>query len=668
MAISRMKKLNIIGFAPDKDKVLKIIQDNELVEITSIKDAPDFYNETETEKEDVEGKINNLDFALEYLSQFEEKKGGMFAGLEQDIINKKSFEDITKKIDIDKTCEEISNIYRRLSEIENEVQHHETIIDGLRQWEKLDIPVEKLTETEYTKRFLAKISDSFYNQFTKEIEECTGHFHEIINKTQDGYNVFFVVYKDCENDVMFALKKANFESIVFEDAEGTIDSIIKKHQGIIQDLHKEREDLNNKSKGFVERINDLRIASDYLNTLHSREDAKSKILSSKYTFIIDGWIPTKSVPSLEKALKEFNDIDIAVRDPEKEEEPPIQYKNKGWASPYEMLVSMYSPPAYRELDPSPIIMPFFTLFFAVCLTDMGYGLIVSLFAFFILKKVPKEKAGFRKMLKVLLFSGLTTVVIGMLTGGIFGINFQGPLKETVLGRFREQVMLFDPGTKQGMMVFFALSLGLGWIHVFAGHTVAFIKKKREEGILSAILDHVSWMVVLFGGLFLGLSVLKPMFKINLVIPPIYPKIGAYLLLGGLGVVFLFGGRREESIIGKMGQGLMEVYGISGLLGDILSYARLFALGLSTGVIAGVFNKLALMLKGIGGVPGWIFFIILLAVGHMFNVAINALGSFIHTLRLQFVEFFGKFYSGGGEEFKPLKRELKYILVEKENIQ
>jgi V/A-type H+-transporting ATPase subunit I len=159
-----------------------------------------------------------------------------------------------------------------------------------------------------------------------------------------------------------------------------------------------------------------------------------------------------------------------------------------------------------------------------------------------------------------------------------------------------------------------------------------------------------------------------MFKIDVTFPAFFSTVGLYLLLAGLLIVFLFGGRREESFIGKMGQGLMEVYGISSLLGDVLSYARLFALGLSTGVIAGVFNKLALMLKEIGGVPGWIFFVILLIIGHLFNIAMNSLGSFIHTLRLQFVEFFGKFYTGGGEEFKPLKRELKYIMVEKENIQ
>jgi V/A-type H+-transporting ATPase subunit I len=159
-----------------------------------------------------------------------------------------------------------------------------------------------------------------------------------------------------------------------------------------------------------------------------------------------------------------------------------------------------------------------------------------------------------------------------------------------------------------------------------------------------------------------------MFKISLEVPEIIGKIGLYLFLAGILIIFLFGGRSAKSIVGKLGSGLFEVYGISGLLGDILSYARLFALGLSTGVIAGVFNKLAIMLKEIGGVPGWIFFVIMLIVGHIFNIGMNALGSFIHTLRLQFVEFFGKFYEGGGEEFKPLKRELKYILVEKENIQ
>jgi V/A-type H+-transporting ATPase subunit I len=229
-------------------------------------------------------------------------------------------------------------------------------------------------------------------------------------------------------------------------------------------------------------------------------------------------------------------------------------------------------------------------------------------------------------------------------------------------------MLFDPGSTKGMMVFFVLSLGLGWVHLFFGRIIAFIRKIQTEGIMAAIFDQLSWMIVMVGVLFLMLGMVKSMFGVNFVVPAYFGKIGMYLFLGGLAIVLVFGGRAAKTIIGKLGSGLFEVYGVSGLMGDILSYARLFALGLATGVIAGVFNQLALMMKGIGGIAGIILFIVLLIVGHLFNIAMNALGAFIHTLRLQFVEFFTKFYEGGGEEFSPLKRELKYIMVEKENIQ
>ncbi len=315
MAISRMKKLNIIGFAPDKDKVLKVIQDNELVEITSIQDAPNFYSALETEKENIENKLSNLDFAIEYISSFEEKKGGMFAALEQEIIDKKRFEEITNKIDVDKTCEEISNIYRRLSEIDNEIQHNESVISGLKEWENFDVPVEKLVETDFTQRFLVKIGVSFFNNFIEELNECEGYNYQIINQSQDYYGVFFIVYKDCYDEVMNALKKVNFESIVFEDNSGSVPDMIKKHESIISDLEKEKKDLESKSLVYVKNINDLRVAYDYLSTFYSRENAKEKVLASKYTFFIDGWIPEKYIGKLEKALKDYKDIDIATRDP-----------------------------------------------------------------------------------------------------------------------------------------------------------------------------------------------------------------------------------------------------------------------------------------------------------------------------------------------------------------
>lgn len=674
MAVSRMKKVNIVGFAPDKDNVLKTLQEGELIQINSIGDAPEFLKPSETEKEELDNLLKNLEFSIEYLSGFEKKKkGGMLSALAPDIISKDEFNRITQELDIKKITDDIQAVYRKQNELKNDILHYETEIETIQVWKKLDIKLNQLGTIGSTERFLVRINPQMYQEIEKELSSVKLAYVEKIATAIDFVYLFILVYKDAEDEVYDLLKKANYESINLESFDGTIADFIQQIELKIKELKNTLESNSALAQEYSDKLDRLKIAYDFLLSEYTREEAKEKVLSSQYTYFIDGWVPEKKITALEKALSSFKDTAITIREPDKEELPPTQYSNKGMVSPYEMIISMYSPPQYREVDPTPLIMPFFTVFFAVCLTDAGYGLFVALFATFILSKIPKQKKQARKMWKVLLFAGMVTVVIGLLTGGIFGISFEGPLQTSVFGKVREFLMILDPldtretaTTYSGQMLFFMVALGLGFIHIFFGRIVGFYVKLRSEGIVAAICDQLSWMIIMIG---LGMAVFQQIFaNVYFKVPASFGTKGLLIAAAGAAIVVLFGGRREKTIVGKIGTGLFEIYGVSSLMGDILSYARLFALGLSTGVIAGVFNKLALMLKGIGGVPGWIFFILLLIIGHLFNIAMNSLGAFIHTLRLQFVEFFGKFYEGGGEEFKPLKRELKYILVEKENIQ
>ncbi|MEA3485698.1 MAG: V-type ATPase 116kDa subunit family protein, partial [Candidatus Aerophobetes bacterium] len=307
-------------------------------------------------------------------------------------------------------------------------------------------------------------------------------------------------------------------------------------------------------------------------------------------------------------------------------------------------------PRYFEIDPTPFLAPFFALFLALCLTDGGYGIILALTAYLIPKKIRVGESG-ERLFSILFISGLITIVVGTITGGMFGIRlsqlppFFGALK---------RLTLFNP-IKQPM-VFLVLSLSLGIIHLLIGIALALWEDLKRGDVISAILDHLSWIVLILGAILFGLSKLGILSKF-LAAP------GLIMFLSGGIILFLFIGRKSKSLLARLGKGAYELYGLISLFGDVLSYSRLLALGLATSVIATVVNLIANMALGIPFI-GPVGMILILILGHLGNIAINTLSGFIHTARLQFVEFFGKFYEGGGGNFTPFKQEGKYTIMEK----
>ncbi|MCL2010681.1 MAG: V-type ATP synthase subunit I, partial [Synergistaceae bacterium] len=323
-----------------------------------------------------------------------------------------------------------------------------------------------------------------------------------------------------------------------------------------------------------------------------------------------------------------------------------------FSSPAEALTMLYSPPVYGKRDPSAVMAPFFFLFFGMCLGDAGYALIMLGAMWLLFKKYRKIPPNIKTLMCLFVSGAVATFFYGLFTGGFFGdfidafplLAFMRPLKNALL--------VIDP--MQSPMTILGISILLGVIQLMFGLGVAAWDKLREGEIAEAIGDKVSWILFVVGLILFGLGSAGTL-------PPEVSSAGAWTAGAGALLIFWYAGRETRNIFMKIGAGLYALYGSAAYLGDILSYSRLLALGLGSAVIGSVVNMLASMIAGVPYV-GWLFAIIVVVVGHLFNLAINTLGSFVHAMRLQFVEFFSKFYPGNGVLFKPLRLQTQYVEV------
>jgi V/A-type H+-transporting ATPase subunit I len=337
-----------------------------------------------------------------------------------------------------------------------------------------------------------------------------------------------------------------------------------------------------------------------------------------------------------------------MRSPLKGEEFPVLLKNHPLVRPYEVITEMFSPPSTRDVDPNPILAPFFLLFFSMMLSDAGYGLVLAAGCALLIWKF-KVTGGLRSMCLFKFQGSLVSVIWGLLFGGFFG----DILTVATSGRFSFPTIWFNP--MEDPIKLMIWSMLFGTMHLFAGMlTKAYILIITGKWV-DAVLDIFTWIILITG---LGLLLAGSSSGM-----PILAAAGKYMVLGSAAVLLLFGGRDSKNPIMRIIKGLIGLYGITGYFSDILSYTRILALSLATGVIAMVVN----MLGGIAGKGfiGILLFIIIGLLGHTLNLALSTLGCYVHTSRLQYVEFFSKFYEGGGRIWNPLSVKTKYIHIMKE---
>jgi V/A-type H+-transporting ATPase subunit I len=546
--------------------------------------------------------------------------------------------------------EQISSISRELASTKSEIDKNESTMDMLRPWEQFPADMQTFSNVRSVKYFTGLIA-------AQDVEKL-----QAIEQTAE-YQLFNEgLFRACvvacplaeAKSVGNLLKSLNWTDVVFPKLPGTPAEAIQEFYERNRALTAKKVDLENAlAEEAGNRTRLVEGAYDAAVIERDRAAAAAELVQTSATFELEGWIPADQQSTVEQAIRSITDaFYLDVRDPADDETPPSYVKNTKFATPFEQVTNLYSRPDPKGIDATPYMTPFYVLLFGMMLSDTGYGLVLSvLCALFIkLKKPTGGTAGFAR---VLFWGGLSTVVWGVLIGTFFGMDF-----DVLFGTADRFPLILDPMTDPiGMLI---ICFGLGFLHILFGLGLKMRLAFSRGDWKTAIYDTLSWAFVLIGLVVFGIG------SAVAGVPAFVGKIGMYMALLGAVTLLLFKGREAKNPVGRTAQGLFELYQISGYLSDILSYSRLFALGVATGVIATVFNDLCSMLMTspniILKILGTIIGCVLLAGLHAFGLAINTLGAFVHTARLQYVEFFGKFYEAGGRAFQPLSYHTKHVRI------
>ena len=632
-----MKHLRLLGMESEREALLKTMQDLECVEISHI-DGSEEALKTGLAKPDDRALLNAQEesrayrAALAALDRFAPGKKGLFR--KRQGVSRASFFDEENERQARAAAEAINADMRRLGEIESERTKNEALRASLAPWLAVDAP---LDSTDGVLSLLfgtvgATVTDDALRALSDSLSGLLTWQQASSDKTLRY--LLIACHKSVKEQALSALRELGFSTVSFRGLCGTAEENDKKLEAALAALESERRGIERRVEGFGGNRETLLEASDRAAILLRREEAKSRLIETDKVFLLEGWLPADRCPALEKALEPFT-CAVETREPAEDEYPqvPVQLRNNKLTRPLNMVTEMYSLPAYGTLDPNPLMAPFFILFYGIMMADMGYGLLMMIASVIIGKKYrPKGTSG--ELFSLLGLCGLSTFIVGAMTGGFFG-DFLTQLVAIVSpGTVFALPKLFDPLDDLTMILIGSMALGL--VQIITGMAISLIEKCKRKKFLDAFFEEITWWIVFLG---IALAVLK--------------KGTAVLYLGC--ALVLLGPIVQGKGWGKLTGVFGSIYNhVTGYFGDILSYTRLMALMLAGSVIAQVFNMLAAM-------PGNVVaFLIISMLGNAMNFGLNLLGCYVHDLRLQCLEFFNKFYVDGGKPFRPMTLDTEYV--------
>lgn len=632
-----MKHLRLLGMESEREALLKTMQDLECVEISHI-DGSEEALKTRLAKPDDRALLNAQEesrayrAALAALDRFAPGKKGLFR--KRQGVSRASFFDEENERQARAAAETINADMRRLGEIESERTKNEALRASLTPWLAVDAP---LDSTDGVLSLLfgtvgATVTDDALRALSDSLSGLLTWQQASSDKTLRY--LLIACHKSVKEQALSALRELGFSTVSFRGLCGTAEENDKKLEAALAALESERREIERRVERFGGNRETLLEASDRAAILLRREEAKSRLIETDKVFLLEGWLPADRCTALEKALEPFT-CAVETREPAEDEYPqvPVQLRNNKLTRPLNMVTEMYSLPAYGTLDPNPLMAPFFILFYGIMMADMGYGILMMIASVVIGKKYrPKGTSG--ELFSLLGLCGISTFIMGALTGGFFG-DFLTQLVAIVSpGTVFALPKLFDPLDDLTMILIGSMALGV--VQIITGMSISLIEKCRRKKFLDAFFEEITWWIVFLG---IALAVLK--------------KGTAVLYLGC--ALVLLGPIVQGKGWGKLTGVFGSIYNhVTGYFGDILSYTRLMALMLAGSVIAQVFNMLAAM-------PGNVVaFLIISMLGNAMNFGLNLLGCYVHDLRLQCLEFFNKFYVDGGKPFRPMTLDTEYV--------
>ena len=646
MAIVKMKKIRLLASRTDREAILRdlmlmgclevsspdeLLEDEELAELVGRENADfDRYN----------SESLSLARGLDIIRQYVPAKTPMFAE-RPEVSNDRLLDenDSETYLALAKSLESLDGKIRRLQTEESNIRG---LIESLEPWESLDIPLNSEGTVSSSVILGAVASSVEIDTLREEMREASVMSElYLVSSNREQHYLCIICLRDGQTDISEILRRYNFSVTSLKNLRGTAAHNIKGANGRLLEIEKEKAELEAQIIEAAEQKEALRLCYDHIGTKIARADAAGKLLNTEYSLLLTGWVTAPSESKLSDTLSKYTCAwELSDPTPEESEDVPIALKNNAMTRPLTMVTEMFSLPAYNGIDPNPLILPFFTIFFGIMFADMGYGLMLLIFGFLGGRLIKRPRGMLKYTINLLKLCGVTTIVFGFLFGGFFG-NVITAVSEMFGREPIELWAIIDP--MEDPMTLLIASFVAGAIHVFAGMVVQAYMLIRDGSWKDALFDVGSWWL-LFAGIAVGVV------------------FGNWLIcIAGALALILTQGRSKPTIVGKLVSGLGSLYDITGYFGDILSYTRLMALMLASGVIATVINTL-------GTMPGNIIvFAIIFIVGHSFNMGINIIGTYVHSARLQYLEFFGKFYKDGGKPFKPLAVNTKYVdMIKEEN--
>ena len=643
MAILKMKKLRICGVSEEQTQLIRQLQLLGSVEIG----APCALTDTQGVQVFCAGDGKSADAllrtsarltsALETLKHYETKKGGLFAARPEKTIGE-LFSDEAYAAALD-TAQAVLDAQDARSRLAAEKSRLTAVRESFVPWQQLPLPLETLG-TQHTRILLGTVpAQTDLEALRARVFEAADEVQlEQISADQQSLYLLVFVHKCAAEAVGAALREAGFALTTFDGVQGTAAENIRRTDEAIAACEQQDAEKLAELTALAAQKPALQLAFDRCTQEISKAQAADRLVHSEKTFCLGGWVPCEDVGKLEALLSGFCCV-WELTDPAPEEYPdvPVKLKNNKLTWPLNMVTEMYSLPAYDGVDPNPLMAPFFILFYGIMMADMGYGLLMILASIIITKKSrPKGTSG--QMFGLMFSCGISTFLMGALTGGFFG-DFLPQLVGIIDPdtTFKALPSLFTP--LDDTITILIGAMALGFVQIVTGMAISFVEKIKKGQIMDAIWEELTWWIVFAGIACMALGVTS------------------IVLYVGLAMVVVGSGWSAKGF-GKVTAIFGSVYNhVTGYFGDILSYSRLMTLMLAGSVIASVFNTL-------GAIPGnVVIFLIISVLGNGLNFALNLLSCYVHDLRLQCLEYFGKFYKDGGKPFEPLAINTKYVDIQ-----
>ena len=661
MSISTMKKLTVLAHSSDADAIVRRMLHLKCVQIQrSMPEAGELSLErieSDGKQTEIRERMAHIEAAMPRLAKYSTRRGGIGRRVQR--LDRVAFVADGRAERAYLAVERTLAVKSRMDEIVAEQTRNEAAMQSLLPWLNYDAPLNEVSSA-HTAMQLGSCLVKLYNY---EALEAAGAYVEDVS--DDGKTQYFSVtyHKEDEEAVTAALDKCAFLKVNFSDISTTA-------QAAYDELERCQSALAEENSALIETLMDLSESLDDIEVLYDVEGTnlniclqKQKLYQTQNCIVLAGWLPAAAEERVLSGLSAF-ECACEISEPEEGDEVPVLLRNNPFSGTFEWVIEMYSYPKYGGFDPTLIMSIFYFLIFGLMFADVGYGLLLVLACFGGVKLLnPKE--GLKRMMLMFGYCGISCMIMGVLFGGWFGDlpvaimnnffpQFGGQAQNTAVGHFFNNGVFFNPVSSS--IPFLFVALGMGEVHLVAGMAVNMVLTWKSGKRIQALCENIPYWVM-----FAGVDLMAPLAAAGMISSdPLAPQtqallenlsgIGMYVMFVGIAMILFLKGIGEKTVFAWLIKGLGGLYSLISFASDLLSYSRILALGLVASVIAQVINMLTSL--GASGPVGFIFMVIVMILGHGLNLAINLLGTFVHAARLQYIEFFGKFYEDGGEAFKP----------------